>query len=99
MKLLAGKRLLWLVLMAGLLSACGTAPCKSPYQVTVPTLQAAPVPLECLQGIRATNCLLLLEEDWRRVVREMKAACLAVGGEAKDCQATAVEINNLSVGK
>ncbi len=99
MKLLVGKRLLWLILPVALLSGCATGPCKSPYQVTVPTLQAAPVPLACLQGSQETKCLLLLEEDWRRVVRELKAACLAAGGAHDDCQAQAVEVNSLSVGK
>ncbi len=83
--------------MGALLCSCAQAPCKSPYQVTVPTLQAAPVPLACLQGIQATNCLLVLEQDWRRVVRELKAACLATGGERDYCQAQAVEVNTLSV--
>ncbi len=94
-----GKRLLLLALTAGVLSSCAQAPCKSPYQVTIPTLQAAPVPLACLQGIQATNCLLVLEQDWKRVVRELKAACIAAGGSFEDCQAQAVEVNNLSVGK
>ncbi len=94
-----GRRLLWLILPVALLSGCKTGPCKSPYQVTVPTLQAAPVPLECLQGIQETNCLLVLEQDWKRVVLELKAACIAAGGSFEDCQAQAVEVNNLSVGK
>ena len=97
MKRWAGKRLLLLVAMGGLLSSCAATPCKSPYQVVVPTLQAAPVPLACLQGIQATHCLLLLEEDWRRVVRELKAACLAAGGDTEYCHTQAIEINNLSI--
>ena len=33
------------------------------------------------------RCMVLFKSDWERVVRELKAACLANGQTPNDCQA------------
>lgn len=93
-----GKQLLWAILTVAVLYGCKTAPYQSQYQAVVPVLEAAPLPLRCSQGLTETRCLLLLEEDYRKVVRELKTACLALGGSTDACQTKrSNEINTLSI--
>lgn len=80
-----------------LLAGCATNPCDSAYRVVMPILEAAPVPIACYDGIVKTTCVILLDEDHRRVVRELKSACLAFGGSMESCQAQpATNVNTLS---
>ena len=96
-KLWAGRRLLLMILVVALSYSCAGTPCKSPYRVVIPILEAEPQIVTCRQGLTETRCLLLLEEDHRRVVRELKAACLALGGSAESCRTQlAHSRNNLS---
>jgi hypothetical protein len=81
-----GKPMLWGLLMVGLLSSCVTGPCKSPYQAIVPELIASPLVLPCNLGDQRTFCTVLLESDYHRIVRELKAACLGSGGIPDECQ-------------
>ncbi len=81
-----GKLMLHLVPMAVLLWGCALTPRPSPYQVLIPTLQAQPREIPC-NAPEATTCLVLRKDDWQKVIRELKAACLALGGSKEKCQA------------
>lgn len=77
-----GRRRLLLVLMAAAISACSLVRGPSPYRVTIPTLRAAPAEYE-VGGI-AYRCYR--KDDIIAVIRELKTACLALGGTAAECQ-------------
>ncbi len=80
------KCALWLT-MTFLLSSCGTALVTSEsYQVTMPLLQAQPLIEKCEVDVQNTWCATLLLEDYQAIVRELKAACLALGGDVETCQ-------------
>jgi hypothetical protein len=79
------KRLLIVGLL--LLAGCATDPCSSAYRVVIPVLDAAPLNIACYNGQVKTVCTVKLEQDDRKITRELKAACIAVGGSFKDCQA------------
>lgn len=83
----SGRWPLSLLLIAALASACATPGTGSRYQVQVPTLRVRPlvVPCETNQTGR-TECAVVLLEDYMILVREVKAACLANGQAAKECQ-------------
>jgi hypothetical protein len=83
----AGKRALWLPLTAGLLSACGTAPATSAFRVSIPTLQAPPREIACVTAAAPGTCVVVTRDDWRAVVRELKAACLGAGQTPRECGA------------
>lgn len=80
-----GRRAL-LLLLAGVLGCTPTAG-KSAYRVLLPRLKADPVSLACVINAMPATCVLLEQEDYRSLVRELKSACLALGQTAKDCQA------------
>lgn len=82
-------RLGWLALLvAAASSACATPPTRL-YRVTIPTLQAAPAEVMCRsKSMGNTTCTLLLTTDYQALVRELKAACLANGQPATECQTT-----------
>lgn len=82
----SGRLGLLVVLMVGLISACGTAGmAPSPYRVTMPVLDATPMAVRCQKNGQPARCKVVLETDWAAVVRELKAACLALGGSDADC--------------
>ncbi len=74
--------LLWLLIMA---QACATGAGKSPFQVSVPTLQAPVIPVACRLNGQPAECAILLKTDLEAIVRNLKAACLANGQSAKEC--------------
>ena len=80
-------------LLASLLlsiSACGTAP-VSRYTVEIPMLTVEPIYHECsirddATGAKEpTECVTLIRSDYRRLIVELKASCLALGGTNEDC--------------
>ncbi len=76
------KHGLLLLLLAGAISSCAMVPLQSPYRVTIPQLQAAPSDYT-VSGVKYRA---VLKSDWDAVVRELKAACLALNGTPKECQ-------------
>lgn len=81
-----GAALLSLAVWAGS-SGCALTLHPWSYRVQIPELRAAPVELGCRVGGTPDICLLVLREDWEALVRELKAACLALGGTPRECQA------------
>lgn len=67
------------------ISGCSQGLPSFAYRVTVPTLKAKPLEIVCHLGDHESACLVVLREDWERVVRELKAACLALGGAPETC--------------
>lgn len=67
--------------------ACVTPAGPSGYKVTLPILQAPPRELTCHLDETETTCVVMLRDDLRALVRELKAACLALGGSPEACGA------------
>lgn len=67
-----------------LLSGCATGP--GTYRVSIPELTAKPVQGTCKLRGEPADCTLLLTRDYQSLVRELKAACLALGGSPESCQ-------------
>lgn len=82
--LFAGKLMLRLAPITVLLFACSPVPRSSPFQVTIPTLQSPPLEIPC-QAPEPTTCTVVLKSDWEAVIRELKTACLALGGTEERC--------------
>ncbi len=86
-------------LMAGLLSACGTTgpSSSSGYRVTLPVLTLPPKIHECeirntTTGVtQPAECVTRLKQDDDAIIRELKAACLALGGSDLECQTVPTE--------
>ena len=79
----SGKRTLLVLLTVGVASACAPITAGlSPYRVQVPLLHQSPSEYT-VQG-HTYRCYAV--EDAEAIVRELKAACLALGGTAKECQ-------------
>lgn len=66
---------------------CVTPAGPSSYRVTLPVLQAPPREVTCHLEEAEATCVVVLREDWRKVIRELKAACLAMGGSPEACGA------------
>jgi hypothetical protein len=79
----SGATLLLLVLMVGGICACSHTAGRSPFRVQIPLLTQAPA--EYVAGGVAYRCYV--REDSVALVRELKAACLALGGSREECQA------------
>lgn len=77
------RRALLVLLTVGLLSGCAQAGPLSGYRVTIPELDCEPLYHE----YRGLQLVTLCRNDYRRIVRELKAACLAEGQTPKECQA------------
>jgi hypothetical protein len=92
--LLSGRLVLLLVLTVALALGCVQAQVASNYKVKIPVLNAATEPSECVIAVNVDgivmkklgSCVTLLEDDWKAVVRELKSACLALGGTDEECQ-------------
>lgn len=70
------------------LCACSTVPTASSYKVTIPLLTVTPQVFECRLASGKTDvCIALLRSDFAALVRELKTACLVLGGSPADCQA------------
>ena len=82
-----GRLARWLILSLLLVSACAPALGPSPYRVTPPQLKSYPLRVECKVDGRPAECVMLLMEDFRAIVIELKAACLALNGSEDACQA------------
>ncbi len=54
--------------------------------MTLPLLAAPPREVPCAENGALRTCVVVIREDWRAVVRELKAACLATGQPAAECQ-------------
>lgn len=84
----AGRLGLLLLPAAALTFGCARVAGPSSYRVTMPVLQAKPGAVACRHDGLIDTCTVLLTRDYEALVRELKAACLALGGSPKDCQAT-----------
>lgn len=65
------------------ISACATAPQPSAYRVQIPELTARPIDI---QGGDGEWLRCYRRDDALAIVIELKAACLALGGTAEQCQ-------------
>ena len=70
---------------------CSLGAGLSSYQVKVPILTLEARTFQCRedrlgQVIEPRECVALLRSDYEKIVRELKAACLALGGSPEDCQ-------------
>ena len=74
----------WLVLIVALLTGCAST--DSSYRVVMPTFDAEPKPMACYHGQVQAPCRLLLEDDYRSVILELKSACLALSGTMLSCR-------------
>ena len=52
----------------------------------MPLLQAPPIERPCRIDTGLTSCTILLTSDFEALVRELKSACLALGGDPAACQ-------------
>jgi len=72
---------------------CGYQLTRTPdplgYQVVIPSLKAIPQQYDCeVKGEPVVNgCTALATQDFEAIVVELKAACIALGGERDDCWA------------
>ena len=90
-KLSNGRRLLLPLLTAVLVSACATPLTGSSYKVLVPKLATRPLAVPCSDNTGRHTCVVLLQDDYAAIVRELKAACLANRQSAAECQANPVQ--------
>jgi hypothetical protein len=84
--------------MLGVLPACQAtrAPSSQIYRPVMPEFLAQPVEYPCTIVHKDGNememaCLKVLKNDLYNVVRELRAACLALGWSETDCQVTGVD--------
>ena len=84
----AGRLLPLALLITGLVSGCSLARGNSSYQVQIPVPHALPKTVRCVTEKDQTerDCVLILEEDFDAIVRELKSACLALRGTDEQCQ-------------
>ena len=86
-----GARGLLAILML-IVSGCASQGPAYRYTVAMPILTVAPIFHECAIRDDATGkkepteCVTLVRSDYRQIVIDLKAACLASGGSEKDCQ-------------
>lgn len=64
--------------------ACSTGTAPSTYRVRMPTI-VAPKTIACVLDGQRTECVVLLKRDHEELVRQLKAACVALGQSAKEC--------------
>lgn len=90
-KRFAGK--LWLLGISILLSSsCASLESSSGYRMTMPILDVSPreAPCQARDGtgqIVHEHCTTLLTRDYKRIVVELVAACIAFGGTDEECRA------------
>lgn len=72
------------LIFAVAISGCATAPQPSPYRVEMPLLTMAPTDYQIEEG---TWLRCYDRNDALAIIRELKAACLALGGTPEACQA------------
>jgi len=87
----SGKLGLLVSLAAVLISGCSQVVVKSSYRVNVPILTLEARTFQCGvdrggQIVLPQECVALLKRDYEAIVRELKAACLANGQTAEECQ-------------
>jgi len=83
---LAGLSVGAVVLAAGV-SGCACVRTVPEYQVQIPTLTLEPLVYSCETDAGPDVCITLSIDDYDAIVRELKAACLALGGSERKCQA------------
>ena len=72
---------------------CGYQLTRTPdplgYRVVIPSLKAIPQQYDCeVKGeFVADGCTAVATQDFEALVVELKAACIALGGERDDCWA------------
>ncbi|ANS03935.1 hypothetical protein [uncultured Mediterranean phage uvDeep-CGR2-AD3-C191] len=59
---------------------------KSSYRVQIPELSAPPKYIPCTIKKVKQQCAVITEADLSALVLELKSACLAHGGDKKQCQ-------------
>lgn len=80
-----------LILALGLTSACGPTVAESSYKATIPDLSAHPQVHRCSVNELSTMCVCYVKSDAEQLIRRLKAACLALGGNDHECQTTKEE--------
>ena len=69
-----------------LLSACDLMRAESAYRVSVPILMAHPLETKCILSGMESTCVCYVKSDAETIIRRLKAACLALGGNDEECQ-------------
>ena len=75
-----------------IISGCASQGPAYRYRVAMPMMTVAPIYHDCWIRDDATGkkepteCVTLVRSDYRQIVIDLKAACLASGGTEKDCQ-------------
>lgn len=75
-----------------LLFGCGTPLSPYQYRVQLPVLEVEPKVSPCdLKNqdgkvVQSRSCLTLLEDDYKKIMVELKASCLAFGQSARECR-------------
>lgn len=81
----SGKLAMLLGMM--MVSACASRTVRPEYKPSIPSLTVAPHLTMCLTESGAIDCVTLATDDFRAVVRELKACCLALGHSLSECGA------------
>lgn len=88
-------RVLWAFPML-LLFGCGTPPSAYQYKVQLPMLEVEPKISPCDLKDQAGNvvqsrsCVTLLDDDYKKILVELKSACLAFGQTDQECRTACV---------
>ena len=45
-----------------------------------------PLKGKCTSATKLVDCIAVSKEDWNKLVRAVKVACLATGGSQEECQ-------------
>ena len=88
MVLSSGRMPLVLCLIMVGLFGCERAVVQSVYRVTIPELEAEPFETPCKLAKFGDwrHCVCYLDVDSDKIITELKAACLALGGSHAQCQ-------------
>ena len=84
-------RVLWAFPML-LLFGCGTPPSAYQYRVQLPMLEVEPKVSPCdlkdQSGnvVQSRSCVTLLDDDYKKILVELKSACLAFGQTDQECR-------------
>ena len=58
---------------------------SSAHRIRIPVLSAVPAIIPC-PGMLSDECIVLLHNDYKNMVLELKQACIAGGYELEDCK-------------
>lgn len=83
------SRLVSLIVIAIVLlttSGCASMRKRPEYKPSIPVLTLTPRSATCLTESGLVDCVVVATDDFRAVVRELKACCVALGNSEKECR-------------